>query len=206
MPDVRNRVAHPRQIESTVGRNNTEHLAAQAKVFRKLHVSLAICDEVITGREHFTNSRLVIRTASKEEDIAAPGGIDPRRHWTTVEQFATGESQVTATLHFETVNQIGLQFANHSGQARRLFEVIKTLKHGRGPASATRKRPTQTGLMHGCGDVYIWRLNEIVEGQIFEFGMDAIVCTVRKHMDVPPLPLHLPDPARRMNALAECDK
>ena len=100
------------------------------------------------------------------------------------------------------MNQIRLQFANYPGQTRRLLEVIKTLKHGSGPTSAARKGPTQTGLTHGCGDVYIRRLNEIVKGQVFEFGMDAVIRTVRKHMDVPPLPLQLPDPARSMNALA----
>ena len=36
--------------------------------------------------------------------------------------------------------------------------------------------------------------------------MDAIIGAVRKHVDVPPVPLHLPDPARRMNAFTECDK
>ena len=87
-----------------------------------------------------TNSRRVIRAASKKEDVAAPRRINPRRHWSTVEQFATSESEVAASLHLETVNQIRLQFANHAGEARWLLEVIETLKHRGGSASAARKR------------------------------------------------------------------
>jgi hypothetical protein len=141
----------------------------------------------------------MIRSPAEKEDVAAPRGIDPRRQWMTIELFAAGHRQVAATLHFEAMDQVRLQFANHACEPCGLFEIIEALKHRRGSASAAREWPIQTSLANlTC----IWPLHECVKSQVLEFGVNSIVRTVRKHVDIPALTLQLLDPARGVNALA----
>ena len=123
-----------------------------------------------------------------------------------VKLFATCKRQIAATLHFKAVNNIRLQIANHSGQAGRLLKKIESLESVNCSCSSATQGPDQTRLSN-CRWHLRRRLSHlVVVGQILQFGMHAIVGTVRKHVDVPSLILQLLDPTCCVNAFPKCDK